>query len=62
VALAARTSPALRRGGDIEARQKKVREMQYPIYFSNIQMKHLQHMFETIETLATYVSNICKNT
>jgi hypothetical protein len=42
-----RTSPALRGGGDTEARQQKARmEMQHLIYFWNILMKHLQYMFK----------------
>jgi hypothetical protein len=56
------TLPASRRGGGddgcpagtgrrrrhrAEARQQKVRrKMQHPIYFSNIQIKHLQHTSE----------------
>jgi hypothetical protein len=29
-----------------------------PIYFCNIHMKHLQHAYETPETLETYACNM----
>jgi len=32
--------------------------LQYPIYFCNINIKHLQHTFDTPETLETYVCNM----
>jgi hypothetical protein len=32
-----------------------LQHVQHQMYFCNIQMKHLQHEFETTETLATYI-------
>jgi hypothetical protein len=32
-----------------------LQHVQHQIYFCNIQMKHLQHTSETVETLATYL-------
>ena len=39
-----------------------LQHVQDEIYFCNIKMKHVQHMYETVEIFATYVYNICKNT
>jgi hypothetical protein len=38
------------RTGACNIREQLLQQVQYPIYFCNIRMKHLQHTFETFET------------
>jgi hypothetical protein len=38
-----------------EGRWVSLQHVQHQIYFYNIQIKHLQHIFKITETLATYV-------